>query len=216
MVAQKKDVQEQEIATKDKLLLGLKGENRFMLLTAVLLIVVAVALAIIFINLLLVNSKNPAQNSTWNNPTNNESGNNIPTTATSSLPPKPTPIPTPKPTPTPRPLPYGPQTYSVGSRNSIQVKNLTISELNTRVGDPQSMTLTIADSEGKIVSVSVKMITDNKSQTNMLARTSTTDTEELWQGTWKTIDDTYNVNLQAQITIKDDKGNTFSFTPTFR
>jgi hypothetical protein len=150
-----------------------------------------------------------------NNNTNKEA-------ATPSLTPKVTPtivLPiqtsTPTPTPTPRPLPSGPQRYSVSSTNSIKVNEVYISALDTKIGDPQTIRLTIQDPESSVNSVSVKMITDNKSDSHSLSLTSGTAEDGVWENTWTT-NDAHDYIYQAQITIKDQAGDVFSSTGSFR
>jgi hypothetical protein len=124
----------------------------------------------------------------------------------------------PTPTPTPRPFPTGPQTYTVstmGSTPAIQVKQLLVSSLNTKIGEPVTISLTIQDSKSNVTSVVGNLISDKKSESKTLSLTSGTGSDGTWQGTWTTNDTHYN-NYQVQITIKDTAGNTFSFTPNFR
>lgn len=138
--------------------------------------------------------------------------NSTPPTSFSSSIKRPKEIP---PTPTPVPFPVGPQIYSVSSKNLIQVTQLYISALNTKIGDSQTLKLTIDDPKSKITSVTTRIITDHKSSNHNLSLASTTGTTSIWQMTW-VMDDTHGYNYQAAIIIKDQAGNTFSFTPTFR
>lgn len=119
-------------------------------------------------------------------------------------------------TPTPAPLPKGPQIYSVSSsKNVIMVKQLYIDNLDTRIGDAQQFRLTIEDNAGSVNYVSIKLLTDHKSTLHTLSLTSGNGANGVWQGSWTT-DDQHDFKYQAQITIKDNKGNQFNFEPSFR
>jgi hypothetical protein len=117
--------------------------------------------------------------------------------------------------PTPRPLPAGPQVYSVSSRSSIAIKQFYISALNTKIGDLQTMKLTIEDPKAAVNNVSIKLITDKKSENHVLSLKSGNGNNGTWEGTWKT-NDTHDYTYQAQVTIKDAGGNTFISEPSFR
>ena len=130
--------------------------------------------------------------------------------------PTPTPTLTPTPTPTPGPLPTGPVTYSVSSGStSIILSQIYISALDTKIGDPQTMRLTIADSKAPVNYVVVKLVTDKKSETHTLSLKSGNGSNGVWEGTWTT-DTPHDYIYQAQITIKDQAGDTIQNTPSFR
>lgn len=120
------------------------------------------------------------------------------------------------PSPMPKPLLPGPHIFSVSSKNAIiVVKELYISSLATKIGDPQTFRLTLKDSKGAVNSVSINLITDKKSEIHALTLKSGTGADGIWEGTWTT-NDTHDYIYQAKTIIKDGSGNKFSFMPSFR
>jgi len=184
----------------------LKQTNPLVLISFGLLCLVAVVLVVSLVSLIILN-KHTQQTGTQ--------ANNAQASIDQS---KPVMIatPTPTPTPTPVPFPIGPQIYTVSSPDrTIIVKQLYISALDTKIGEPVTMKLAIQDIKSVINSVTVKIITDNKSQSPDFSLKSGTPNDGSWEGTWVT-DDTHGYNYQAKITITDASGNIFSGTPTFR
>lgn len=106
--------------------------------------------------------------------------------------PTPTRTPTPKPTPTPTPtyLAPGKQVYNVSTTSSgPKVSQATFDPQDPARGQKQTVTIK-ANHTSPIQSVSIKLTTDNKSQTYPLRLTSGTNLSGSWEGSW-TIDDTY-------------------------
>lgn len=75
--------------------------------------------------------------------------------------------------------------------------------------------LNIQDGKSAVTSVSVKLIGDKISVSQALSLKSGTGSDGTWEGKFIT-KDAHNYNYQAEVTIKDAVGNTFSATPTFR
>jgi hypothetical protein len=112
-------------------------------------------------------------------------------------------------------LAKGPQTYTISSRNLIGVKQFYINSLTTKIGEPVTVSLDIQDGKSTVNFVSVKLIGDKLSVSQSLTLKSGTGSDGTWEGTLIT-NDAHNYTYQAAVTIKDDAGNIFSFTPSFR
>lgn len=197
----------QKTFDKDKILLTLKAKNPLILVALGCSLLILVILVVILVTFLMTNKKYTQNSVSTGMITNNS------TPASQATPSQQTPVPTPK--PTPRPLPSGPQQYSVSSRGNPEVKMFNISTLNTKIGDSQKMSLTIEGSPSPVSSVTIKLITDNKSTDYSLAQSFGSNTNGVWSGTW-TANDTHDVVYQATVIVKYQKGNDYSFTASFR
>jgi hypothetical protein len=207
----------QELPQKKSLMILLKQQNSLVPISIGVVFLVSVVVIVSLIYLIVLNKKTQLVGMQTNNSQGNLAPLLVPEKFSNFFPtPKATPTPTPPtPTPTPAPLPSGPQKYSVNSANVIKVSELYISALDTKIGDSQTMSLTIQDPKGAVNYVSLKLITDKKSESHVLSLKSGTGSNGIWEGTWTT-DDTHDYTYQAQITIKGQAGNTFSFEPSFR
>lgn len=199
---------------KDKILPALKANNPLMLAAVGISLLVFAILAVILVSFLVSGKKYTQPNSVSTNIVNTPLPKTVSSLPSASpLAPAVTPTPTPK--PTPRPLPTGPQQYSVSSRSNPEVKTFDISSLDTKVGDLQKMSITIQGSPSPVSSVTVKLITDNKSTDYPLTLSSGSNTNGVWSGTW-TANDTHDTIYQATVTVKYQTGSNYSFTASFR
>ena len=199
---------------KDKILLTLKAKNPLILAAVGLSLLIFVILAVILVNFLVSGKKYTQPNSVSTNTVNTPLPKTV-SSVPSASPQVPVATQTPTSKPTPRPLPTGPQQYAVNSRNNPEVKTFDISSLDTKVGDSQKMSITIQGSPSPVSSVTVKLITDNKSTDYPLTQSSGSNTSGVWSGTL-TANDTHDTIYQATVTVKYQTGNNYSFTASFR
>jgi len=120
-----------------------------------------------------------------------------------------------------QPLPSGEQLYYISRGDDSvgpQLKQFTISNLATKINDPQKATVT-AIYEYPIKSITLTLITDNKRTDYALHLVKSTNTgstsEEVWEGQWKTNDSHENVYQALIIGDAGDKGKS-SVVVTFR
>lgn len=123
--------------------------------------------------------------------------------------------PTPTPTPTPIPLPRGPREFGVSGGDNPSITNLKFSEYNPKVGEKQTITISIMDGKGKVLGVEIALITDHKTKTYPLTLTSGTTKKGEWSTTIIS-DDTSNYVYGMVIKAKSDKGPTSIVEPRFR
>lgn len=127
-----------------------------------------------------------------------------------------TPEPTHTPKPTIIPLPEGSQTYNFSVGKDVvgpKISKLTIDPLTPQVANNQVVTLS-ASHTSRISSVTIEVITDNKSSRHTLTQKSGTDLEGTWEGSW-TIDDAYDYNYGLRLILSSNQG-TYDNTMWFR
>lgn len=115
----------------------------------------------------------------------------------------PTPTLIPTPTPTPTLLLHGKETYTISQGPEVKGPKITravIDPLDPQTGQNQTVTVKV-NHQAPVLSVGLKLTTDNKNKTFPLTRISGTDTDGEWQGSW-IMEDTYLYNYLMEITAK--------------
>jgi hypothetical protein len=123
--------------------------------------------------------------------------------------------PTPALTPTPIPLPRGPREFGVSGGDNPSITNLKFSEYNPKVGEQQTITVSILDGQGQVLGAEIALTTDHKTKVYPLTLLSGTTKKGDW-ATTITADDTRNYVYAMTITAKNDKGQTNIVEPRFR
>jgi len=127
-----------------------------------------------------------------------------------------TPTPSPTLTPTPRPIAKGPQQYSIGTRQTPQLRTLDINEFDPKKGETQKMTVkAVSTNNTNISSVLLKLITDHKTTDISFKLILGTELDGTWEASWIT-DDSHDYIYTAAFIAKDIKGNESKIDLSFR
>ncbi len=120
------------------------------------------------------------------------------------------------PTPTPVPLPRGEREFGVSGGNNPYITNLKFSEYYPKIGEKQTITVSVQDEKGgNVLGVEIKLQTDNKTKTYPLTLTEGTQRKGNWSTTI-TAEDTYNYVYKLDIKAKNDRGQEAIVFPTFK
>lgn len=129
-------------------------------------------------------------------------------------------LPPPPPPPPPPPAcqdqyPSGAQTYSVSTKTIPEIYQIIVDPLDVEYLANQTVTASINDANGNpITEVLGSAITDNKTVDFTLSLISGTETDGVWQGSWK-LEDSICENYQISITATSQSG-TSMVTLSFR
>lgn len=171
-------------------------KNNFLNQLIILLIVF-----LIIIGVLIVILTNPKQ---WNNFTGLFSRPSVSPTAT------------PIPTPTPIELPRGPREFGASSKGvNPQFRDLKFSEYNPKIGEEQTISVSLLDTESDVSEVNLTLITDNKTKTYPMKLIEGTNKKGTWSVTIKT-EDTHDYKYRLRIESRNDKGQTSKVEPIFK
>jgi len=101
----------------------------------------------------------------------------------------------------PVPVASGHQTYFVNTQNQPQIMQVDIEDLDVGIGEEQTVTVKIRDTNGNpITNVGGTVQADNSTSSFSLSLTSGIDTNGVWTGTWTPQDNlciTYGMSIYA-------------------
>ena len=101
------------------------------------------------------------------------------------------------------PLASGKQIYAIsgGKKGAPYMTQAAIDPIDPSSGESQTLTVKANDSK-PITQITATMITDNKSETHTLRRVEGTETDGVWQGSWK-IDSSFDYKYQVELEAKN-------------
>ncbi len=120
------------------------------------------------------------------------------------------------PTPTPVPLPRGEREFGVSGGDNPYITNLKFSEYYPKIGEKQTITVSVSDEKGgNVLGVEITLYTDKKTKAYPLTLISGAQRKGDWSTTI-TANDTYNYVYKLDIKAKNDRGQTSAVFPRFK